>query len=197
MRDPALQTLIDRLEAAFLTCALSDPARQALDRVFDRLRQPAAAGHPKAEPLAVTALLPQALEPLRQGKAGPSIAALAEAIAALGPVLPWATRKVVGPTASAGFAGAHANAYLIGPGALEDRADVMVGLSLMAPATRYPDHDHPPEEVYLVLSDGAFLQGEADWLPRQPGQTVYNTPGIRHAMRAGDQPFLALWCLPV
>ena len=79
----------------------------------------------------------------------------------------------------------------------EPRQDVWVGLSLMAPQTRYPDHDHGPEEVYLVLSEGAFLQGDADWLPRRAGQTVYNTPWIRHAMRAGDQPFLALWCLPV
>jgi hypothetical protein len=26
---------------------------------------------------------------------------------------------------------------------------------------------------------------------------VYNPPGIRHAMRSGKGPFLALWFLPV
>ena len=29
----------------------------------------------------------------------------------------------------------------------------MVGVSLMAPAVQYPDHRHPPEEVYLALVD--------------------------------------------
>ena len=126
-----------------------------------------------------------------------SLQTLGQAVQAIAPALGWSTRKSVGPTASAGFAQAHANAVLIGPNGLEPREDVWVGLSLMEPHTRYPDHDHGPEEVYLLLSDGAFLQGDADWLPRSPGQTVYNTPWIRHAMRATDQPFLALWCLPV
>ena len=39
--------------------------------------------------------------------------------------------------------------------------------------------------------------GGANWGRRKPGQTVYNPPGIRHAMRANATPFLALWCLPV
>ena len=30
-----------------------------------------------------------------------------------------------------------------------------VGISLMAPHVRYPDHRHPPEEVYVSLAGGA------------------------------------------
>ncbi len=193
MRDPALQAVIDRLQQAFAGADLSAPARLALDKVFDRLTAPGQTGRPVTETLPVTSLLPEALSALQAGPLAP----LATALAGLAPQIAWTTRKSLGPTASPGFADAHANAYLIGPGALEDRADVWLGLSLMAPGTRYPDHDHAPEEVYLVLSEGAFLQGDADWLPRLPGQSVYNTPGIRHAMRAGQKPFLALWCLPV
>ncbi|MGV8986227.1 MAG: dimethylsulfonioproprionate lyase family protein [Cypionkella sp.] len=143
----------------------------------------------------MTGLLAPVLAPLRQHP--DALATLAGALADLGPELEWTTRRSAGPSASAGFATAHANAMLVGPSGLERREDVWIGLSLMAPHTRYPDHNHPPEEVYLVLSDGDFLQGDADWLPRKPGQTVYNPPGIRHAMRAGAAPFLALWCLPI
>ncbi len=195
IRAAGLQRVVDAAAAAFAGAEMSVPAKVALGRVIERLTtvRPAVAG--RAEDLPVLALLPQAVANL-QGR-GDSLSALGLAVADLAPNLPWTTRKIVGPTASVGFDRAHANAVLIGPGGLEPREDVWVGLSLMAPHTRYPDHDHGPEEVYLVLSDGAFLQGDADWLPRSAGQTVYNTPWIRHAMRATDQPFLALWCLPV
>ncbi len=195
MRSTDLQAVIDRLEQAFAGADLSAPARLALGTVFERLAKPGPAGSPKGLALAAATLLPQALAPLL-GRTD-ALAPLAGALVELGPQIAWTVRQTAGPTASPNFPRCHSNALLIGPGALEDREDVWVGLSLMAPHTRYPDHDHPPEEVYLVLSEGAFLQGEAAWLPRKPGQTIYNTPGIRHAMRAQDKPFLALWCLPV
>lgn len=191
-RQAALQTMIDSLQQAFKAAELTGPARAALDKLFARLETPADPGEPAGEALPVTALFAPALAAVPE-----ALAPLVSALAALTPNLRWTTRKNVGPTASAGFALAHANAMLVGPNGLESREDVWIGLSLMAPNTRYPDHDHAPEEVYIVLSDGAFLQGDSDWLPRGPGDTVYNTPGIRHAMRAGDQPFLALWCLPI
>ena len=195
IRAAGLQRVVDAAAAAFAGAEMSAPAKAALGRVFERLTtvHPVVAG--TAEDLPVLSLLPHAVANLQ--KRGDRMSALGLAVADIAPDLPWTTRKSVGPTASAGFARAHANAVLIGPNGLEPRQDVWVGLSLMAPHTRYPDHDHGPEEVYLLLSDGAFLQGDADWLARSAGQTVYNTPWIAHAMRATDQPFLALWCLPV
>jgi hypothetical protein len=79
--------------------------------------------------------------------------------------------------------------------ALEQRDDLVIGVSLMAPQVRYPDHDHSPEEVYLVLSPGRFRQGESDWFEPGIGGTFYNTPHIVHAMASGDAPLLALWYL--
>jgi Dimethlysulfonioproprionate lyase len=35
------------------------------------------------------------------------------------------------------------------------RDDVTLGISLMAPHVRYPDHQHPPEEIYVSLASGA------------------------------------------
>ena len=65
----------------------------------------------------------------------------------------------------------------------------------MAPNTRYPDHRHPPEEVYLVLSPGEWRQGDGAWHEPGPGGVVHNPPAIVHAMRSGDTPLLAIWCL--
>lgn len=196
-RRAKLATLVDRLAEAFAGAEVSVPGRAALDRVFSRLaaRTGQVTTAEKPEALAVTRNFELTLAPLLIRS--DALAPLAGSLAALAPDLIWTTRKSVGPSASPGFAEAHANAMLFGPGGLETRQDLWIGLSLMAPHTRYPDHDHAPEEVYIVLSDGAFLQTAPPWLERKPGQTVYNSPGIRHAMRAGAAPFLALWCLPV
>ncbi|MGQ0610729.1 MAG: dimethylsulfonioproprionate lyase family protein [Paracoccaceae bacterium] len=194
-RPKALQGFLDALQAAFLHADLAPEARRAVDRVFAAAAQPAPAGQPPSEDLPITALLPSALTPLLGRR--DALGELARALIALGPHLRWSRRKVVGPTASPGFAEAHANAYLLGPGGIEARGDVWVGLSLMAAGTRYPDHDHAPEEVYLVLTPGEFWHGDAAWTAPGVGGTVYNSPGIRHAMRAAEQPFLAVWVLPV
>lgn len=214
MRAPALHAMIPSLKAAFAAADLSDPAKAALGRIFDRLARPgpaspaasaipaaptgpfpAAAAPADVDPRLMS-LWPEALAPLMQR--ADALGDLGRALHALGPALTWRQRRSAGPTASPGFAQAHGNAMLVGPGGLDPREDLWIGLSLMAPGTRYPDHDHPPEEVYLMLSEGAFLQGASqDWWPRGLGQTLYNSPGIRHAMRAGAAPFLALWCLPI
>lgn len=195
MRPPELQTLIDRLSDAFAEADLTPPARAALDLIFARLATEAAPGNPVPTSPEVTRHLAPALAPLLERQ--DALAPLARSISALAPRLAFAPRKSGGPHASPDFLSRHANAMLIGPGALEERDDVWIGLSLMAPETRYPDHTHPPEEVYIALSQGDFLHGEEDWTPRAPGQTFHNTPGIRHAMQSGPAPFLALWCLPI
>jgi len=61
------------------------------------------------------------------------------------------------------FLDGHANATIAGPEGLEIRRDVHIGVSLKAPNVRYPDHHHPPEEIYVVLSDGQWRQG---WIRR-------------------------------
>lgn len=195
VRPPALQDFVDALKAAFAEAALAADARRAVDRVFARAATTAPAGQNPAEDLPVTAQFPEALAALLSRR--DALGNLARALLGLGPHLAWSTRKVVGPAASPGFAQAHANAYLLGPGGMEDRRDLWIGLSLMAPGTRYPDHDHAPEEVYLVLTPGEFWHGDATWISPGVGGTVHNVPGIRHAMRALDAPFLAVWVLPV
>jgi prepilin-type processing-associated H-X9-DG protein len=121
---------------------------------------------------------------------------LARAFARIEGQLGWGRRKSADP-ANLAFWDGHANAMILGPGGLEDREDVWVGATVMAPGVLYPDHNHPPAEVYLPLSHGQWWNAEMDWTDPGIGGFIYNPPGILHAMRAADAPFLALWILPI
>ena len=124
----------------------------------------------------------------------PLMGALIESLEALIPELAWARRPTM---AGAGpeFADGHANAVAVGEGGLVANARVTVGLTVMAPHVLYADHSHPPAEVYLVLSPGEWRQRSRAWFAPGAGQTVYNPPGITHAMRSGDVPLLTIWTL--
>jgi quercetin dioxygenase-like cupin family protein len=119
---------------------------------------------------------------------------VADAFAAIEPTLPW-KRRPNAEAAGSHFADNHANAVIVGPGGLEPRDDVLVGVSLMGPRLQYPDHHHPPEEIYLVLSKGEWRQGEGTWHEPGPGHVVFNPSNVVHAMRSADDPLLAIWCL--
>ena len=94
------------------------------------------------------------------------------------------------------FMQGHANAFIIGPNGLEERGeDVLVGVSLLAPKVSYPDHRHPPEELYIVMSEGEWRQNDAPWHSPGIGGFVHNPSNIIHSMRAKSKPLLAIWCL--
>ena len=93
------------------------------------------------------------------------------------------------------FYNGHANAVMTGHGGLEEHTSVRFGVSLIAPNIEYPNHQHPPEEGYLVISEGDWRQANSDWFHRKPGDTVHNVPNIWHAMRSGKSPLLAVWML--
>ena len=118
---------------------------------------------------------------------------LADAFLALEPAIPWRTRTL--SNAGPGFADGHASARVLDPAGLEQRGGLIAGFSLVAPGVTYPEHDHPPEELYLVLSGGEWWQAGGDWHAPGPCGFVHNPPGIRHAMRAGTVPLLAAWFL--
>ena len=68
------------------------------------------------------------------------------------------------------------------------------GFLLLGPAVEYPSHHHPAEEIYLVLSGTAdWRRGDEPWMQRPPGALVHHPPDMRHAMRTGDAPLLALY----
>jgi hypothetical protein len=120
---------------------------------------------------------------------------LVDAFRSLEPALGWTRRA--GLNGSERFPDGHGNALIVGPNGLESRDDVWVGASLLEPDLTYPVHHHPPEEVYLVLSDGAWWKEGADWTSPGLGGTVYNTPDVLHSFRSSARPLLAIWALPI
>jgi hypothetical protein len=93
------------------------------------------------------------------------------------------------------FMQGHANAQLIGPNGLYVNEEIIVGVSLVAPHLTYPDHNHPPEEVYIVLSEGQWWQQGEQWMSPGVKGYVYNPENIMHAMSSTEKPLLAIWCL--
>lgn len=168
------------------------PPGGAATRIFDALANSAGVIAPgKLAPPPAYRHLPSALE---RARAAPGIASLAEAFGTLEPELRWRRRpgsEAHGET----FHDGHANADVVGPMGLERRGDVLIGASLVAPGVRYVDHRHPPEEVYIVMSEGEWYREGRGWHVPGAGGIVYNPPGVVHAMRAGPRALLALWLL--
>jgi quercetin dioxygenase-like cupin family protein len=165
----------------------------AAERIFSALRTPSAQrGRPEPSRLPVCCHLAAALETVSE-QAGP-VRAVADAFAAIEPQFGWKVRPGAAAHGEA-FLNGHANATVIGSEGLEIRSDVRIGVSLLAPHIRYPDHQHPPEEIYVVLSDGQWRQASDPWHAPGIGGLVYNPPNIVHAMRSAQQPLLALWFL--
>ncbi len=192
-RPADLETFLDAALAAFGARATDAPARVSVSRIGAALQRPGAVSPEPGARLPVCDLLGDAADPARF--AAPDLRRVAETFAAIEPRLVWRRRSGDCPNASASFAAGHANALIVGPGGLERRSDVWLGVSLMAPDVRYPDHSHPPEETYLVLSEGEFRHGASGWFSPGVGGTLHNPPGIGHAMRSGAAPLLAFWAL--
>jgi len=171
----------------------SAPAK-AMRRVDAALAIPAPEST-RPQPLELPACthLAHAIDLLKQRAA--DLSPLANALRALAPDIAWRHRSKDDPV----FMHGHANASIVAPepDALEQRSDVRIGISLMAPRITYPDHRHPPEEVYIVLSQGDWRQSNGPWHAPGIGGIVYNPHDIVHAMRSGDEPLLAIWCLPI
>ena len=194
LRSPDLQRLFAVAEATIRHGSpVLGPAISVTERIFAALQVPSVLpGRIGSGRLSVCGHLDTALEHARRQPR--PMCDLADAFAAIESRLRWMTRAGA-QTQGEQFLNGHANATIVGPDGLETRSDVRIGVSLMAPHTRYPDHRHPPEEVYVVLSGGEWRQGSDAWHEPGIGGLVYNPPNIVHAMRSAEQPLLALWFL--
>lgn len=189
-----LQAFLDRSQAAIMASLPTEgePMRVAR-RIDEGLRQPHEQAPRRPNQLPVGDQIPIALAAAREK--GGVIADLADAFAAIEPQLNWERRWTAKP-GDVPFYDGHANATIIGPDGLEKRDDIWIGVSLLAPNIRYPDHHHPPQEIYVALSPGDWMQGDdSNWVTPGIGGYVYNRSDIMHAMRSGDRPLLAIWSL--
>lgn len=193
-RIEAVDALLNGLKISISAAGLDKATQRDVDQVFETLRRP-------LEPLptqcparlAACDHLPQALATARS-EGNRNVAQMVAALGEIDPLLSWVRRKdseKSGPS----FHDGHANALIIGPNGLEERSDIWVGVSLMAPDVQYPVHTHPPEEIYVVLSSGEWTREDAPWFTPGIGGVVHNRPQQRHSMRAHKQPLLAFWLL--
>lgn len=193
-RSDTLASFIDSArQAAFTLTEQDSSAHGAAERIFSALETPAEVieGEPSAQ-LSAYDYLPSALG---NAVAGPApIKALSETLEGLAPDLSW-QRRANAETQGERFYHGHANTTIIGPAGVEPRNDVIIGVSLVAPDVWYPEHNHPPEELYIVMSEGDWYHENAGWYTPGIGAIVYHEPWITHAMRSGEQPLLAVWCL--
>ena len=191
MRDPRIQNLIDALDVVLTAQLPKDSAEWPVARgIFETLRTPLpAVRKPGFEALPAPDLLAEALEIPRAEKG--DLARVADAFAPLAGDINWWSR--MSDDDDAAFTDSHA--FIVGPGGLEDRDDAEIGCSLLAPNVRYPDHHHPPPEVYLSLTPGTWRKGDGSWVEPGIGGTVFNAPNDVHAMKSHDAPLFAFWCL--
>lgn len=169
------------------------PSAAAAARVFDALAT--SVGDIAPGPLAPPPAYRHLSSALERARAAPALSSLAEAFEALEPELRW-RRRPGSESHGAAFHDGHANADIVSPTGLERRRDVWIGASLVAPDVRYIEHRHPPEEIYIVMSEGEWYREDRGWHAPGVGGVVYNPPNVGHAMRAGSSPLLAFWLLP-
>ena len=190
-RAEQLQLLIDVAHVAFDKYAKDPEARRSLGQAFSVLQASGEQHSGKGRQLPTCEFLSK----ISVDVDSPVLKELYARFQEVEPLLIWRHRQDLSGTASKNFQDGHANAMIVGPGGLEERSDVWFGATLMAPNVRYPDHDHAPEETYLVMSDGEFQHGDSAWFSPGIGGSFYNPPGIKHSMRSKDQPLFAFWVL--
>ena len=136
--------------------------------------------------------MPDALKAAQGGPLGD----LARAFAAVEPRSDWLqnpnyTAAVMGED----FVANYGYVELVGPKRPFESRALLVGFLLLGPGTHYPDHRHEAVETYHVVAGAAewWREGQ-DWRVEQPGAAIYHLPNEAHAMRAGAEPLLALYC---
>ncbi|KAF1028832.1 MAG: hypothetical protein GAK40_00767 [Burkholderia plantarii] len=191
-RSPAVQTFIDAARTLFASERLSADAHRLADEIFARLDRAHACRYAPQPRFPACDALGAALQP--QLDASGPFGDVARSIRELEPYIGWAQRTGQN-NASANFLDGHANGMICGPGGIEHRLDLNLGFTIMTPDVRYPDHGHPPEEAYVLMTDGQFRKDRGPWIAPGIGAGIHNAPGAIHAVRSDDRPLLALWIL--
>jgi hypothetical protein len=191
-RSAQLQDFIDIAKRLFELSSLPSSVHDLSAKVFSRMRMQIDDGKRSTNRYPACDYLDLALTPLLS--ANTLMGEAARSIKMLEPFIGW-QRRTTGLNGSDHYIRDHVNGMIVGPGGLESRYDVQLGFSLLAPGTRYPDHQHMPEEAYVLFTVGEFKQAGGSWFNPGIGGGLYNVSNIMHAMRSQDSPFLAMWCL--
>lgn len=118
---------------------------------------------------------------------------LAEALGRACGELTW-FRAPAGPFASMNFEGSNSHAILIGPGGLEERTDARIGIAMLTPYMRMPDHKLDCPRAYLALTDFEFSTESTGWTRAETGTVCFAPAGELVAYRCTTAPLLTMWC---
>lgn len=124
---------------------------------------------------------------------GPNSRILAAALAELEDGLAWYSAKG-GPFASVNFERNHAHAVLGKPHKKNEGDQVLLGITIMAPYTRFPNYVQRFPRVMFPLSPGEYRSISGEWKRSQIGSPIICAAGREFAMRCAAQPLLSLWC---
>lgn len=204
-RHPALTRFLESLQSAVVEqAAEGSRSLHVMQSISAKISQPGNQLSSRPATLPACSYLDQAIDLLQrterseqensQKQIRSSVIEHALALKALSPDLAWWQRPDCERHGEP-FTSGHANAMIIGKKGLEESDDVTIGVSLLSPGIRYPEHHHAPEEIYLVLSAGQWQKDRGAWYEPGPGGLVHHQPNVLHAMRSDDKPLLATWCL--
>ena len=192
-RPRSLQHVIDAMGNVVVSAASPLMAKFTGCKVIHKLQKPgahmAATGDPSSKgtrPASFDAALRLLAKQGAQGRG------LSDALADLRDVMAW-HQGPAGPYASVNFERDHAHAVLIGEHGLEQRNDVRIGLTILAPYTRFPDYIQPYPSVVLPLTEGEFTLEGGDWSRRRLGTALHYPVGSHFAMRSTARPLMMLW----
>lgn len=178
----ALRELYERAQAR------EESAARERERVVGLLREErwSEVPAPPANP-PVTRYLPELLAGL-----GPPAEGVVAAARSASASLPWA--YAYPPRADApDLRERIAFAEMVGPAAPLRCETHCLGLTLIAPFTRYPLHHHPAVELYLVLSGTARWTAAGRVRAVEPLGLVLHPSGVLHAMETSAEPLLAAY----
>ena len=74
---------------------------------------------------------------------------------------------------------------------------IEAGIMYVDQGCTYPLHNHPPQELYLIVSGTARWRfgGAEELVEMEPNMTLYNNPSDFHTVEAGDTPLVAMYVL--
>ena len=88
----------------------------------------------------------------------------------------------------------HSYGIIIGPGGVEDRADVHLGVTYLESYSWLPDHFQRQPHALLLISPAELSLDGRNWFPAGAGTVFANEAGQRLSLRCGAHAVLAVWC---
>lgn len=119
---------------------------------------------------------------------GPGATPLGRRFRELAPTLPWTVARQDPDGTGRG---------LVSLNDLFDLGPITAGLLCSQRGAGYPEHHHPPQELYVVLDGTASWRfgGAEGYCDVEPGRTFYNHPDGLHGIRNPSEPVVAMYIL--